>query len=71
MNQLILGEVSAGFNGSTCRVCSEEHSDELPAKSQEAECGERVDEQFSLLLSPAFKQVMVLVGALWFEVMGW
>lgn len=48
MNQLILGEVSAGFNGSTCRVCSEEHSDELPAKSQEAECGERVDEQLVL-----------------------
>lgn len=68
MNQLILGEVSAGFNGSTCGVCSEEHSDELPAKSQEAERG---DQQFSLLLSPAFKQVMVLVGALWFEVMGW
>lgn len=71
MNQLILGEVLAGFDGNTCSVCSEEHSDELHAKSQEAESGERVQEQFSLLFSPAFKQVMVLVCAWWFEVTGW
>lgn len=67
MNQLISVEVLAGLNRSICRVLSEERPAEPHAKCEEVECGD-CETSSSLCFSLTFKQVMVLVDALWFEV---